>query len=367
MKPAPAEHPRGIALIMVMMVVTVLAVLAGGFAYSMRVETRLARNAAWDSDLEWLARGGVEIAKWALSQRAPGSAGVDYLGQAWAGGRAETNEVVSSLIGPWQKTDGGDFRISIVDLNRKMDINSADELVLQNACSLIGVDASSSRVIVSSILDWRDEDSDTHPGGAEDEFYSKLDVPLHARNGPLDDLSELLLINGIRDNPGVYYGAGISSVRHRARSARDSHFEEPIYETGLRDLFCAIPGGGARPGGNRSGLLNINTASVKALQVCPLFRESTAEEFVRARRGPDETEGTEDDFVARSSQDILRFLPGVDPGFARPFLQMLGVQSAVFEVTVEVRVGTHSRTYKATIRRAGGANQLQTLNLYWMD
>ena len=37
---------RGIALIIVMIVIIVLAVLAGGFAYSMKVETRLARPKA---------------------------------------------------------------------------------------------------------------------------------------------------------------------------------------------------------------------------------------------------------------------------------------------------------------------------------
>ena len=40
-----AAHQDGIALIIVMISITVLAILAGGFAYSMKVETKLARNA----------------------------------------------------------------------------------------------------------------------------------------------------------------------------------------------------------------------------------------------------------------------------------------------------------------------------------
>ena len=38
----PAE--RGIALVIVLVSITVLAVLAGGFAYAMKVEAKLARN-----------------------------------------------------------------------------------------------------------------------------------------------------------------------------------------------------------------------------------------------------------------------------------------------------------------------------------
>ena len=37
-------RPRGVALIIVMIVIIILATLAGGFAYSMKVETRLARR-----------------------------------------------------------------------------------------------------------------------------------------------------------------------------------------------------------------------------------------------------------------------------------------------------------------------------------
>ncbi|MBI3192749.1 MAG: hypothetical protein HYZ36_08795, partial [Pedosphaera parvula] len=61
------SHSRqGIALILVMMVIFVLGILAGGFAYSMKVETKLARNAGDESELEWLGRSGVELARYVL-------------------------------------------------------------------------------------------------------------------------------------------------------------------------------------------------------------------------------------------------------------------------------------------------------------
>ena len=61
---------------MVMLIVVVFAILAGGLAYTMKVETTLARNSSWDMELEWLGRSGIEMAKYVLSQ--PHQAGMQY-------------------------------------------------------------------------------------------------------------------------------------------------------------------------------------------------------------------------------------------------------------------------------------------------
>ena len=65
------SHPdnRGIALIVVMIAITVLSLLAAAFAYSMKVEMTLARNADTDSEFLWLGRSGVEKARWVLAQQ----------------------------------------------------------------------------------------------------------------------------------------------------------------------------------------------------------------------------------------------------------------------------------------------------------
>ena len=75
MKIRPTQSRRGIALIIVLIVIVVLGILAGGFAYSMKVETTLARHASFSSELDWLGRAGVEVAKWVLSQSSMGPNG----------------------------------------------------------------------------------------------------------------------------------------------------------------------------------------------------------------------------------------------------------------------------------------------------
>src|SRR6266516_476589 len=66
---------------------------------------------------------------------------------------------------PIYEADGthkGTLAIDIKDLDRKFNINVADEVILRQALTLIGVDAGSISTIVGSVLDWRDLDSDPH-------------------------------------------------------------------------------------------------------------------------------------------------------------------------------------------------------------
>src|SRR5580765_7876649 len=87
----PGKHEQsGIALVIVMISIFVLAILAGGFAYSMKVETKLARNANSEAEIQWLGRSGVEYARWILAQQnlpaVRAKEPYDAMNQVWAGG-----------------------------------------------------------------------------------------------------------------------------------------------------------------------------------------------------------------------------------------------------------------------------------------
>ena len=77
---------NGIAIIIVMIAILVLSIMAAGFAYSMKVETKLAQNAENEEQLLWLGRSGVELARWVLAQE---KCPYDSLNQIWAGGREQ--------------------------------------------------------------------------------------------------------------------------------------------------------------------------------------------------------------------------------------------------------------------------------------
>ncbi len=361
----PDHQESGIALIIVLIVIVVLGTLALGFGYSMKVETTLARHASFSSELDWMGRSGVEVAKWVLAQGSQGQNGqFDCLKQKWAGGPGETNDVLAGIDlknYPFYGADGqlkGTLSIDIKDLDRKFNINVADEVILRQALTLIGVDAGSIGTIVGSILDWRDPDSDPHMGGSESQFYEQQNPPYYAKDGPIDDLSELLIINGIMESPAIYWGSSggnLSQSFIRRQPGQASRFEEPTYAVGLVDLFTPLS----------SRLININTASATVLQLMPEIDENIAQAIIQARAGPDGQDGTDDDMPFRSPGELAGRVPGfVNPAAIAQLARFFTVRSLIFEVHVTASAGISKREYVAVLRR-NSPKDIQTLNLYW--
>jgi general secretion pathway protein K len=207
---------RGIALIIVMIVIIVLSVLAGGFAYSMKVETRLARNSSFDSDIENLGRTAVERARYILAQhlRIPNEGAYSSLNQFWASGIPSTNELLMDMYLENDELPRGHTVIQIVDMERKFNLSAIrDERfspILQRALESMGTDPIQVTDIVESYMDWVDPDDNKRIHGAESDFYVNLNpaAPYVAKNGLVDDISELLLIRGM--TPEIFFGAGRS-------------------------------------------------------------------------------------------------------------------------------------------------------------
>src|SRR5579863_8043122 len=166
--------PEGIAIIVVMVSIFVLSLLAGGFAYSMKVETKLAMNSNNECEMEWMGRSGVEMARYVVAQQMniPNEP-YDSLNQKWAGGPGGTNDLLTDITLQDVQVGNGRFSLKIIDTERKFNINLAlnNFAILQQALILIGTDASDIPTIVGSIQDWIDPDDEVHLSGAETEYY----------------------------------------------------------------------------------------------------------------------------------------------------------------------------------------------------
>lgn len=346
--PTPRRRQRGIAILLVMGVVFVLAALAAGFAWSMRVEAVLARNFRQDSDMEWLGRSGVEFAKWWLSSEMLGGGGRQYdsLNQGWAGGVGSlTNEVLAGASLTGNQLGRGTFSVKITDMERRLNINRADPIVLANALDLVGADATTASTVADSILDWRDANNDPGPAGAEsDDYYLRLDPPYHAKNGPIDDISELLLIRGV--TPEIFWGPNATNALTRDPVLAQHRQRDPnelVPAVGLVDLFTAVSG----------PTININTCSAEVLQLAGID-PTTAGIVINTRRGPDGVDGTEDD-MAFPQVGLAPFPPDY-----QNLTRLFGVRSLVFEVIVTCELNGETRQYRALIRR-NNQRDLQTL------
>jgi general secretion pathway protein K len=339
------QAESGVALILVMGAIILLTALVAGFTYSMKIEARLAQNFENDAELEWMARSGVELARYILAQELRGPEGrmYDALNQKWAGGIGSiTNDVLAAISLTDNQIGRGRFSIKITDQERRFNINNADPFILAQALLMMNVDASLRGPITDSILDWRDPDDDPAINGAESEdFYLRLDPPYFAKNGPIDDLSELLLIKGM--TPELYWGSGSTNVvldgQRRAQPGEVPDFDESPYIThGFHDIFTAVS----------APQVNINTCTAETLQLAgldPLLAQFALE----ARRGPDGADGTEDDMPFRSPAQLP--LPGDDPQLRQQIMQYFTVRSRTFEVVVTCDVGGYTRQYRALLDR----------------
>ena len=345
MKITLPQKPRqqAVALVMVMLVILALGVLAASFAFSMKVELRLAGNLAKEPDMEWLGRSGLELARFVLAEKAriPEERGFDALSQMWAGGPLGTNEVLMEISLSDVRLGEGRINVRIQDLERKFNVNVVDEPFLNRTMQVIGVDPFVSEVIVDSLLDWLDSNQEPRLNGADGEDYITTPnppfPPYISKNGPIDHIAELLLIRGIE--PSLYYGLGKETSSPLTTS-------DPSPETvGLHDIFTSI--GGPR--------VNINTASTVVLSLIPGLNEILAREIVRFRRGEDQLDGTIDDMPFRSLND-LSAVPGMDPELMDHLRRFCITYSKTFEVVVESQFGDYVKTYQAILVRPNPRN-----------
>lgn len=352
-------HPNsgGMALIMAMIAIFVLSALAVGFALSMKVEARLAQNADSEQQMLWLGRSGVELARYVLANHPPEP--FDSLNQRWAGGSgsmAESNSVLSSIPLDNYPVGDGTVSIKIIDLDRKVNINTASAATIQQALTVMGVDANEISVVSDSILDWIDADDIPRVAGAESDYYQGLVVPYYAKNAPIDNLSELLLVRGI--TPEMYWGSNatnhIPSVFQHKLGLGTAPGQTPDYPFGLVDIFTPVS----------SGRININTADINVLQMIPGVDAAIAAAIIKQRAGPDGVEGTEDDIPYQNVGQLAT--AGLNPQFVSQAGNLCATRSLVYEVHVTAQIGDYHREYIAILfRNPNSPTDIQVVSFYW--
>lgn len=333
---------KGAALVIVMVLVLAMAVMAGAFAHAMKVETRLATNTKSSPELEWLARSGVEIAKWILEQQRtiPGEGAYDSLNQFWANGIGNPD----AYENPFLDLDlhhipigQGSISIQITDSDRRINLNTVPEPILELALQTLGVGAGEASSIAGAVADWRDRDDiENIRGGAEKAYYLGRTPPYAPKDGPFDDISELLLVRGI--TPELFWGSSPLIGSARTKAGQLSRHLQPAPESGigLAGIVTAIS----------SGRININTAPEAVLRVLMGGDQGLAAQILQRRAGADGIDGTADDQPFRSAAEL--------PGAGVPTGNMFSTQSSTFEVRVEATLGGSSQRYIGVIRRGGG-------------
>jgi general secretion pathway protein K len=195
---AAKKSERGVALLVTMMALALMAMLVMDFTTSASLGYRSAAGQANEVRAGYLARSAIGVGLSLLSTDAQQDA------------RAKTAH--DGLDEPWAQPyppvplGGGIAQVSIVDEARKIDINllinprtgqpnPVYTAMLERLFTNVGV----SPALVPAIVDWIDPDSIESPGGAESDYYLRLIPPYEPRNGPMPTIGDLRMIRGVDD------------------------------------------------------------------------------------------------------------------------------------------------------------------------
>lgn len=207
---------KGIALILVIWVVTLLLVIAGSFLYAMRTDARAARNASLIARCDALARAAVSRSLIELfkPQGSPEVWKRDGEVRRWA-------------------FEGAEIAVRVADESAKIDINTANNELLKGLFRHGGLSEEEAAKLLDAVLDWRDPDSLTRPAGAEEAEYARAGFKGRPANYPFQSTEELQLVLGMRSE--TYRRIAPMITVYSRQSGVNPHLAE-------RPVLLAIPG-----------------------------------------------------------------------------------------------------------------------------
>ena len=247
------DNQRGMALLLVLVIVALLSALLTELAFSTLVDLRLAETFRDSTRAAYLAKGGVRVGQIILEEdnRSSIYSKYDHPSELWSMG------VINYPVGD------GTVSVTITDLEGRININrlvrttelntdQADDVVKKRLLQLlIDLDISNPEELTAAIIDWVDIGNGPYDGflnigvtGAEEDYYMNLKTPYHCKNAPLDSIEELSLIRGftpetikkIKDHVTVYGGEKLNintatlQVLHAWYSYHDTSLDMSLAE-----------------------------------------------------------------------------------------------------------------------------------------
>jgi general secretion pathway protein K len=173
------NRQRGVAFILVLWLLALLAILLGSFTLLARSDSLQARHHYDTVRARYAAEAGIAEAVHALAQPDP-------LHRWLPDGRRYT-----------PRYHDAELVISIVDESGKLDINAADVATLATFFEGQGLDLQAADALAAAIIDWRDPDELITPNGAELDEYESAGLDYGPTNLPFAVTSELQQVLGM--------------------------------------------------------------------------------------------------------------------------------------------------------------------------
>lgn len=179
------QRQRGVALVLVIWLATLLTVVAMSFAFSARTDALVVHNSVSMARAEAAADAGVTRAVWESYR-------IDNSPEQWRRDGAPHEMAFDDAV----------VRVEMRDESARIDINTASDGLLRGLLVSVGLADEEATRLVDAIADWRDPDSLKRVQGAEESDYQAAGLPYRPANAPFQAIEELQLVLGMR--PDIY-------------------------------------------------------------------------------------------------------------------------------------------------------------------
>lgn len=187
---ARIRRQRGIALMLVMWVLTLLTVMAVSLTVSRRTEIALTDNHVESARFRALAEAA--IAYTALHYMNPEAQVDEEQGTAWLpDGQPRT----------WSFA-GSELSLRVFNESSRYDLNQIQPETLRTLLEVLGLAPDEADALAAAIVDWRDDDDLALLNGAEDADYEKAGRAIGAKDAPYEAVEELRQVLGM--TPEIY-------------------------------------------------------------------------------------------------------------------------------------------------------------------
>ena len=176
-----SARQRGIALILVLWVLSLMMIMAGSFALSMRREASVAIGIKDNAQGGAAAEAGIAIAEMMLLNP-------DQNRRWRSDGSLYQIDFVDTLV-----------RVRLLAESGKIDINRAEPALLQSVLAQAPVEPDQQTALLGAILDWRDPDDLANIEGAESKEYHAAGLKYEPRNQPFQSIEELQMVLGMNE------------------------------------------------------------------------------------------------------------------------------------------------------------------------
>jgi general secretion pathway protein K len=292
------ESRRGIALLIVLWVMTILTVIAFSFSVMTRAESYGPLAFKEGVDKKLLAEAGIERGLMEMIYRS-----------------VNRNQTVTLEGKELWKPDGtaytvdmgqGGCVVRVIDESGKISLNGLTDssgIILKNLLINQGTSPENAAVIVDSILDWKDADDLHRLNGAENDYYKALSKPYKARDADFETLEELILVRGMTSE--ILYGTGK-----------------------MKGIIAFLTTYG------KTNRININAAPKEVLAALPGMDAATLDRIMEFRQSPE-----------ISVESVVKEMLGAAYSLMAPYVSFVSNNQGVFSVEATGYKGAPEKGY----------------------